>query len=269
MNGNKSPLTLGGTPVVLHLFVPDADAVFTTATAAGAKADKPVAEEFWGDRYGEVTAPDGHRWAIAQHVEDLTDEQIKERAAIMFAAASKKGKKAKVAKDAPPAWKKIAGTPSTQAVPAGYHTVTLSVVVSKAAEAIDFYKSAHGAREVDRMLAPDGKVLHATLDFGDSRLMLGDEMLEMGLKSATTLGGSPVAIHYYVIDADAAFTKATGAGAKVVMPLTDMFWGDRYGAAVDPAGIMWGVATHKEDLSPEQMAERMKAQMAAAPKPTT
>ena len=269
MNGNKSPLTLGGTPVVLHLFVPDADAVFATAPAAGARADKPVAEGFWGDRYGEVTAPDGHRWAIAQHVEDVTDAQIKERAAIMFAAASKKGKKAKVAKDAAPAWKKIAGTPSTQAVPAGYHTVTLSVVVSKAAEAIDFYKSAHGAREVDRMLAPDGKVLHATLDFGDSRLMLGDEMLEMGLKSATTLGGSPVAIHYYVTDADAAFTKVTGAGAKVVMPLTDMFWGDRYGAATDPAGLTWGFATHKEDVTPEQMAERMKADSAAQAKPTT
>ena len=154
-------------------------------------------------------------------------------------------------------------------MPAGYHTVTLSLVVSKAAEAIDFYKSAHGAREVDRMLTPDGKVLHATLDFGDSRLMLGDEMLEMGLKSATTLGGSPVAIHYYVTDADAAFTKVTGAGAKVVMPLTDMFWGDRYGAATDPAGLTWGFATHKEDVTPEQMAERMKSASAAQAKPTT
>ena len=76
-------------------------------------------------------------------------------------------------------------------------------------------------------------------------------------------------MHYYTTDADAAFKKVTAAGAKPIMPIADMFWGDRYGAAVDPAGIMWGVATHKEDLSPEQMAERMKAQMAAAPKPTT
>ena len=147
--------------------------------------------------------------------------------------------------------------------------MTLALVVPKAADAIEFYKQAFGATEIERMPAPDGKIMHATLALGDSKLMLSDEFPEMGAKSAVTLGGSPVAVHYYTTDADAAFKKVTAAGAKPIMPIADMFWGDRYGAAVDPAGIMWGVATHKEDLSPEQMAERMKAQMAAAPKPTT
>jgi len=99
--------------------------------------------------------------------------------------------------------------------------------------------------------------------------MLSDEFPEMGAKSALTLGGSPVALHFYVNDADAQFNKATSAGGKAAMPLTDMFWGDRYGGVIDPAGFFWGVATHKEDLTPEQIGERMKAAMAQQPKPTT
>lgn len=272
MDGSKSPLTLGGSPAVLNIFVADASQVYAAATTAGAKVAMPIDDQFWGDRYGEVVDPFGHRWGIGQHLEDLTAEQTKERAAIMYGAMNKakKAKKAKPGKTpAEPAWKKIAGTPATQHVPPGYHTVTLGLDVAKAAETIDFYKQVLGAREVERMLTPDGKVLHAVLEFGDSKLMLADEFPEMGSKSATTLGGSPVAIHYYVNDADATFAKLTGAGAKTLMPLADMFWGDRYGAAVDPAGFTWGVATHKEDLTPEQIAERMKAQEAAQAKPTT
>jgi PhnB protein len=273
MDGTKSPLALGGTPASLMVYTADANALFAAATTAGAKAEMPLEDQFWGDRYGSVIDPFGHRWAIAQHIEDLTPEQTGQRAALVFGAAPPAGKKAKKpAKPKPgaePAWKKIAGTPATQTTPPGYHTVTLALIMPKAADAIEFYKQAFGATEIERMPTPDGKIMHATLAFGDSKLMLSDEFPEMGAKSALTLGGSPVAVHYYTTDADAAFAKVTAAGAKPVMPLADMFWGDRYGAAVDPAGIVWGVATHKEDLSPEQMAERMKAQMAAAPKPTT
>jgi len=270
MDGTKSPLTLGGSPATLHLFVANADQVHAAATTAGATTRMPLEDQFWGDRYGEVVDPFGHHWAIGQHLEDLSAEQIQQRATIMFAATARTGKKAKPAKaPAEPAWKKIAGTPAKQPVPPGYHTVTLALTVNKAADAIDFYKRAFGALEVERLMTPDGKTLRATLEFGDSKLMLSDEFPEMGGKSATTLGGSPVAIHYYIADVDATFAKVTGAGARPVMPLADMFWGDRYGAATDPAGFTWGMATHKEDLTPEQMAARMKAQQPAPAKPTT
>ena len=271
MEGSKSPLTLRGTPATLMIYVASADQTFAAATTAGAKTEMPPEDQFWGDRYGSLIDPFGHRWAIATHIEDLTAEQTQQRAAIMFGAdGSKKAKKPAKAgkKAAEPAWKKVAGTPASKPVPTGYHTVTLAITVKNAAEAIDFYKLAFGALEVERMPTPDGKILHAALEFGDSRLMLGDEMLEMGAKSASTLGGSPVAIHFYTPDVDAAFTKVTGAGAKTTMPVADMFWGDRYGAVTDPSGFMWGIATHKEDVTPQQMGERLKADM-AKPKPTT
>ena len=271
MNGTKSPLTLGGTPATLMIYVASADTTYAAATAAGAKAEMPLEDQFWGDRYGHVIDPFGHRWAISTHIEDVTPEQTQQRAALAFAPADKKAKKAKPAKGKPaePAWKKIAGTPAKSPIPDGYHTVTLALVVPKAAEIIDFYKAAFGAVETERMPSPDGKIMHAGLDLGTSKLMLSDEFPEMGAKSALTLGGSPVALHFYVNDADAQFNKATSAGGKAAMPLTDMFWGDRYGGVIDPAGFFWGVATHKEDLTPEQIGERMKAAMAQQPKPTT
>lgn len=276
MEGSKSPLTLGGTPASLMVYSADVNALHAAAVAAGAKVEMPLEDQFWGDRWGTVIDPFGHRWALSQHIEDLTPEQTTQRAALMYgeqAPAGKKGKKPakpKAAKPgAAPAWKSVAGTPATQATPPGYHTVTLALTVANAADLIEFYKQAFGAMEIERMPSPDGKVMHAALEFGDSRLMLSDEFPEMGTKSATTLGGSPVAIHYYNADTDATFAKVTAAGAKTLMPVGDMFWGDRYGAAIDPAGYMWGVATHKEEVTPEQIAERMKAQMGQHGKPTT
>ena len=263
--GMKSPLTLGGSPGQLMIYVPDVDALAATLVAAGAKVTVPVEDMFWGDRYAELVDPFGHSWGVATHVEDLTDEQMMERGKLAMQPPPK-GKKPK--KGAPPAWKKIAGTPAKGPIPDGYHTVTLAIVVPRAAETIDFYKTAFGAIETERMPAPDGKIMHAGLEFGTSKLMLSDEFPEMGGKSAATLGGSPVQIHFYVTDADAQFNKATGAGGKASMPMADVFWGDRYGTVTDPAGFTWGLATHKEDLTPEQMAERMKATM-AQPKPTT
>lgn len=259
--GNKSPMTLGGSPASLMVYSANADQAAATAVAAGAKIEMPVADMFWGDRYGTLVDPFGHKWAVGQHVEDLTPEQMKERAALLFPADAKKAKKAKQPKPGQEPWRKVVGTPAKQAVPAEYHTVTISIVVPKATEAIEFYKTAFGAVEKDRMLMPDGRVMHAELKLGDSNLMLSDSFPEHGSKSAVELGGSPVAFHFYTPDVDAVFTKVTGAGAKPAMPVTDMFWGDRYGAAIDPSGFQWGVATHVEDVNPADMPARMKKQM--------
>jgi PhnB protein len=146
-------------------------------------------------------------------------------------------------------------------IPNGRHTITPHLVIKGASEAIEFYKRAFGAEELYRMPfpGPDGRVTlgHAELQIGDSRLFLADEFPEHG--STGPNGSSPVTIHLYVTDADAAFTRAVEAGATVKMPLADMFWGDRYGKVVDPFGHHWSIAAHVEDLTPEQMREKMAA----------
>jgi PhnB protein len=146
-------------------------------------------------------------------------------------------------------------------IPAGHHAITPHLVIKGASEAIEFYKRAFGAEEHCRMPfpGPDGQVRvgHAELQIGSSRLYLADECPEYG--STGPNGSSPVTIHLYVTDADAAFSRAVEAGATVKMPLADMFWGDRYGKVVDPFGHHWSIAEHLEDLTPEQMQERMAA----------
>ena len=166
------------------------------------------------------------------------------------ASKKKSSKRAKT-----PAKKKV------QAVPAGYYTATPYLVCRRAAAAIDFYKKAFGAKEVLRMPGPDGTVAHAEIQIGDSRIMLGEESLEMGAKSPETLGGSAQSVLLYVKNVDAFADRAVAAGATVVMPLQDMFWGDRYGKIKDPFGHEWSVATHKEDLTPKEMAKRAQAAM--------
>ena len=142
------------------------------------------------------------------------------------------------------------------AIPRGFRSVTPQLTVIGAAAAIDFYKKALGARELMRMAGPDGKVMHAELKIGDSVVFLGDEFPEAGSKSPQTLGGASGSLHVYVPNVDAAFKRAVDAGAQATMPVTDMFWGDRYGKVKDPFGHEWGLATHKEDLSPAQMRKR-------------
>ena len=144
-------------------------------------------------------------------------------------------------------------------VPDGYHTLTPYIVVDGAADAIAFYQKAFGAQEIYRMPGPGGKVMHAEIQIGDSRLMLSDAIPEMGGRSPKSLGGSPASILIYVRDVDAAFARAVGAGATVDMPLMDMFWGDRYGKVKDPFGHLWQLATHVEDVSPEEMGKRAAA----------
>jgi uncharacterized glyoxalase superfamily protein PhnB len=138
-------------------------------------------------------------------------------------------------------------------IPKGYHTITPGLAVRNASQAIDFYKKALGAKEKMRMPGPDGKIMHAELQIGDSKIMLGEEMPQMGNLSPQSLNGTPVNLHVYVKDVDKVFDQAVKAGATAVAPVMDMFWGDRYGMVMDPFGHKWGIATHKRNLSPKEM----------------
>jgi uncharacterized glyoxalase superfamily protein PhnB len=142
-------------------------------------------------------------------------------------------------------------------IPEGYHTITPHLIIQNAAQAIEFYKRAFGAEEVYRSPGPDGKsLIHAALKIGDSHIFLCDEFPQMGAKSPLTLGGTPVTIHLYVENVDQLFQRAVQAGAQVVMPLNDQFWGDRYGMLKDPYGHTWSIACHIEDVSPEELRKR-------------
>ena len=148
--------------------------------------------------------------------------------------------------------------PAKSPIPEGYHTVTPSLTVRNAVEAIEFYKKALGAQQVMRMDGPDGKIMHAEIKIGDSILFLQEEMPNMGSLSPQTLGNATGGLYLYVEDVDGAFEQAINAGGKQKMPVTDMFWGDRYGAFVDPYGYTWGLSTHTQDMSQEEIAEGQK-----------
>jgi PhnB protein len=149
-------------------------------------------------------------------------------------------------------------------IPEGYNSVTPYLVIKGAAKAIDYYKNVFGATVVVRMDGRDGKVGHAELQIGDSRIMLADENPAMGYRSAETIGASPVSLYVYMPDCDAIVEKAAKQGAKILKPVADQFYGDRSGFFQDPFGHLWGVATHKEDVSAEEMEERAKKAMQAA-----
>jgi PhnB protein len=144
-------------------------------------------------------------------------------------------------------------------IPEGYRSVTPHLVVRDAEKAVEFYKSAFGAEELFRMPGPDGKLMHAELKIGDSIVMLADEFPEWGSNSPLAIGGSPVTLHLYVEDCDAAFNRAIETGATVKMAPNDAFWGDRYAQVVDPFGHIWSVATHVKDVTPEEMGAAMAA----------
>jgi PhnB protein len=150
---------------------------------------------------------------------------------------------------------------AAQPVPEGYHTITPYLAVEDAARAIEFYTQAFGAKEVVRMDAPGGKIGHAELEIGDSRIMLSDPFPQASTKPPKELGGTSFSVMMYVEDVDAAFKRAVDAGATVSMELADMFWGDRFGSVTDPFGHSWSLATHVEDVPPDEMAERAKAAM--------
>jgi len=143
-------------------------------------------------------------------------------------------------------------------VPDGYHRVTAHLTVRDAAALIEFYKRAFGAVERRRAPGPDGKsIMHAEIQIGDSIVFLNDEFPEMGALSPLGSQTTPVTLHLYVEDADKQFEQALSAGAEVVMPLADQFWGDRYGIVKDPSGHQWSIGSHMEDLTPQQMQQRM------------
>ena len=152
----------------------------------------------------------------------------------------------------------------TKPIPDGYHSVTPYLIVNGAADAIAYYVKAFGATELFRMPAPEGKIGHAEIKIGDSPIMLADEFPEMGYKSPQSLGGSPVSIMIYVDDVDTTFSQAVAAGGKEQRPVKDQFYGDRSGTLEDPFGHVWHVATHKEDIAPDEMERRAKAASAAA-----
>jgi PhnB protein len=147
-------------------------------------------------------------------------------------------------------------------IPEGYHTVSPYLAVDDAARAIEYYVKAFGAKEVVRMDAPGGKVGHAELEIGDSRIMLADPFPQASTRPPKEMGGTSVSVFMYVEDVDAVVKQAVDAGATVSMEVSDQFWGDRFGSITDPFGHVWSIATHVEDVPPEEMAERAKTAMA-------
>jgi PhnB protein len=150
-----------------------------------------------------------------------------------------------------------------QAIPAGYAGVTPYLIVRDAARMLDFYKKGLGASEVLRLPAPGGKIGHAEIKIGEGMVMLADESPEMGHKSPQTVGGTPITLMFYVQDVDAQFAKALAAGGTVKHPVKDQFYGDRSGTLEDPSGHIWTIATHTEDVAPDEMDRRMKEMMEA------
>ena len=152
---------------------------------------------------------------------------------------------------------------ATKPIPEGFHTVSPYLAVDDAARAIEYYLKAFGAKELVRMEAPGGKVGHAELELGDSRIMLSDPFPQASTRPPKELGGTSASVFMYVEDVDAVVKRAVDAGATVTMEVANQFWGDRFGTITDPFGHVWSIATHVEDVPPEEMAERAKAAMAA------
>lgn len=171
---------------------------------------------------------------------------------------AKKAKRAP-ARRAAPARKSPARPKKIPPIPPQYHSITPSLVIRGAAQAIDFYRRAFGAKERVRMAGPGGAVMHAEIKIGDSMLMLSDEWPEMGSRGPQALGGSPITVMLYVKDCDQTFRQAVEAGARAQMEPQDMFWGDRFAKLEDPFGHQWGILTAKEKVSPKEMARRQAA----------
>ena len=147
-------------------------------------------------------------------------------------------------------------------IPEGYHTVTASLTIRGAGKAIEFYKKAFGAEMLDRVYGPDGKsVMHAALKIGDSRIFVADEFPGMACRAPETLGGTTSSFYLYVKDVDASVRKAVAAGGTLKMPVENAFWGDRFGSVADPFGYVWDLATHVEDVPPDELRKRAEAFM--------
>ena len=249
-HGMRAPTSLEGSCGALMVYVEDVDATVAAAIEAGATAAMPVGDMFWGDRYGQITDPHGHRWGVATHKFDAPPSEMGARAAA-WGQAMAAGEPSPTYED----------PPASHWQPAEMHTITPSLVVTGAAD-IDTYIAAFGAEEVSRTMTPQGMLMHAELRFGDSVVMFSQASAEMDgyMKTPSQLGGIPYNVMLYVEDADATHAQAVSAGATSAAPVQEMFWGDRWGVVTDGAGHMWGIATHVIDLSAEQIQQRMMEQ---------
>lgn len=243
--GARSPESLGGSPVALQLYVENTDAVLAQAAAAGATITSAAANRDYGERSGSLTDPFGHKWTISTHLEDLTAEQYRQRSASGPSSAADVQRATKAA-------------PAGSAVRPGFRTAGVHLTVAAGVQAIEFYKRAFNAveNEAMRFLDPDGRVAHAEIAIGDSGVMIGGETIEYNRYGPEHFGGSPVKMHIYVEDVDALTAQAIAAGAKVIRPLADQFYGDRSGQIEDPFGHLWILSSHIEDVSPEEIERR-------------
>lgn len=217
--GARSPESFGGSPVDIHLYVEDVDAWANRAIAAGAKVLVPVADQDYGERHGRLEDPFGHHWGISTPLKQDRAREVRER----------------------------------------FHTAAPHLVVADGVKAIEFYQEAFGAAELMRLTNPDGSIAHAEIAIGDSPIMLREEWPEYGRRGPQSLGGTPVKIHLFVDDVDALAAQAIAAGAKVVRPVQDQFYGDRSGQIEDPFGHVWIISSHIEDVSPEEIERRTAA----------
>lgn len=233
----RAPSSLGGTASSLIVYVEDASQAARRAIGAGATEQMPVRERFWGDRYGTVVDPFGHVWAFATRVEELTNEQMRQRAQLAFANRGSTSERA---------WKTIEGTPASDPTPEPYGTVTMSLTVERAAQVIEAYEQAFGAEEFLRIPGPDGKLIHAEVRIGDSILMLADASPQMGSKSPSMLGGSTMLIDLSTERAESALNQARRAGARVIDTPPDAYPGEPYGVVLGPGGFVWTVTDTPE-----------------------
>ena len=235
--GAVSPETLGGSTVRIKLMVPDVDATAQRALAAGAKIVRPVQDQFYGERVGQIADPFGYTWIIATHKEDMSTEEMQRRLNESFKQPSERLEE-KMASNA--AVSKAESSESKKAVPyirEGFHTITPYILVGGAAKFIEFMKEAFGAEERGRVPMPNGKIMHAEVKVGDSMIELSD--------GNEQYGPSPVALHYYVDDADATYARAIEAGAISTHAPVDQPYGDREAGVKDPFGNSWFIATPK------------------------
>jgi len=219
--GTASPPSVGGSPVDIHFYVEDVDLWCARAITAGARALVPVADQDYGERYGRLEDPFGHRWGFSTPLKEDRAQQVREI----------------------------------------YDVATPYLVVADGSKAIDFYKEAFAATELMRLADPDGRIAHAELTIGDSLVMLSGTAPEYGRLSPQSLGGTPVTIHLFVEDVDAVANQAVAAGAKVLRPVQDQFYGERSGRLEDPFGHVWIVSTHIEDVTPEEIRRRLDSFM--------
>ncbi len=247
--GALSPETLGGSPAIIHLYVENTDALMAQAAAAGATITAPAVDHDYGERSGSLTDPFGHKWTISTHLEDVTFEQYQQR----------------YPSGPPPTGsvRRPSGKPAP-AVRPGFHTAGVYLTVTDGVQALEFYKKALGAVENEsmRFVDPSGRIAHSEITVGDSGIMIGGETAEYNRYGPRHFGGSPVRMHLFVEDVDAFAARAIAAGAKVLRPVQDQFYGDRSGQIEDPFGHLWTVASRIEEVSLEEIERRSAAFMA-------